>query len=63
MVFKVNRPLKTFVVSCESICAYTDAMIMPFELLEANTLHVLAPGVAVDFAWVIAKESNYAEPY
>jgi protein SCO1 len=61
MVLKVDRPHRTFVVSCESISGYMDAMIMPFEVHEAKELDGLAAGMAVDFTLVVEKESNYAE--
>jgi protein SCO1 len=61
MVLKVDRLHKTFIVSCDNIPGYMDAMIMPFEVREAKELEGLAPGMAVDFTLVIEKESNYAD--
>jgi protein SCO1 len=61
MVLKVDQPHKTFVVSCENIPGYMDAMVMPFEVREVKDLNGLAPGMKVDFTLVVEKESNYAE--
>ena len=61
MVLKVDRVRRTFVVSCDTIPGYMDAMIMPFQVREAKELDGLAPGMAADFTLVIEKESNYAE--
>jgi protein SCO1 len=61
MVLKVDQSHKTFVVSCESVPGYMDAMVMPFEVREVKDLDGLAPGVEVDFTLVVEKESSYAE--
>jgi protein SCO1 len=61
MVLKVNPSGKTFVVSCESIPGYMDAMVMPFEVHKAEELKELTPGMTVEFTLVVAKDSNYAE--
>jgi protein SCO1/2 len=61
MVLKVDQPRKIFVVSCQSIAGYMDAMVMPFEVRQVKDLDSLAPGMTVDFTLVIDKESNYAE--
>src|SRR6202453_4190323 len=61
MVLKVDQPHKIFVVSCQSIPGYMDAMVMPFEVRQVKDLDGLAPGMTVDFSLVIDKESNYAE--
>jgi protein SCO1 len=61
MVLKVDQPHKIFVVSCQSIPGYMDAMVMPFEVRQIKDLDGLAPGMTVDFTLVIDKESNYAE--
>jgi protein SCO1/2 len=61
MVLRVDPPHKTFVVSCQSIPGYMDAMVMPFEVREAKDLDGLTPGAEVDFTLVVEKESSYAE--
>src|ERR1700680_2653293 len=61
MVLKVDQPHKTFVVSCQSIPGYMDAMVMPFEVHQVKDLDGLTPGVEVNFTLVVEKESSYAE--
>jgi protein SCO1/2 len=61
MVLKVDQPNKTFVVSCQSIPGYMDAMVMPFEVHKVKDLDGLTPGVEVNFTLVVEKESSYAE--
>jgi protein SCO1 len=61
MVLKVDQPHKIFVVSCQSIPGYMDAMVMPFEVRQVQDLDGLTPGMTVDFSLVVDKESNYAE--
>ena len=61
MVLKVDQPHKTFVVSCQSIPGYMDAMVMPFEVHKVKDLDGLTPGVEVNFTLVVEKESSYAE--
>jgi protein SCO1/2 len=61
MVLKVDQPHKTFVVSCQSIPGYMDAMVMPFEVHKVKDLDGLTPGVEVTFTLVVEKESSYAE--
>jgi protein SCO1 len=61
MVLKVDRPHMIFVVSCQSIPGYMDAMVMPFEVRQVKDLDGLAPGMTVDFTLVVEKESNYVE--
>jgi protein SCO1/2 len=61
MVLKIDPSRKTFVVSCESIPGYMDAMVMPFEVHSAEELKGLTPGMTMEFTLVVAKDSNYAE--
>jgi protein SCO1/2 len=61
LVLKVDQHHKTFTVSCDSIPGHMDAMIMPFEVRDGKVLDGVAPGMAVDFALIIEKDSNYAE--
>jgi protein SCO1/2 len=61
MVLNVDQTHKIFVVSCQSIPGYMDAMVMPFEVRQVKDLDGLTPGMTVDFSLVIDKESNYAE--
>jgi protein SCO1 len=61
MVLKVDNAHKTFVVSCQSIPGFMDAMTMPFDVREAKELDGLAPGSIVDFTLVVDGGSSYAE--
>lgn len=61
LVLRVDPSHKTFVVSCESIPGYMDAMVMPFEVRDAKDLDGVTAGMTVDFTLDVAKESNYVE--
>jgi protein SCO1 len=61
MVLKVDPSHKTFVVSCQSIAGYMEAMAMPLEVHDSRELAGLAPGMTVEFALVVGRESSYAE--
>jgi protein SCO1/2 len=61
MVVRVDQPHKTFVVSCQSIPGYMDAMVMPFQVHDTKNLDGLAQGMTVDFTLVVEKASNYDE--
>jgi protein SCO1 len=61
MVLNVDQPHKKFVVSCQSIPGYMDAMVMPFAVRDGGDLAGVAPGMTVDFTLAIEKQSNYAE--
>ncbi|MGA2696188.1 MAG: SCO family protein [Terriglobales bacterium] len=61
MLLKVEPSHGSFVVSCQNIPGYMDAMVMPFRVREGKELEGLVPGVTVDFTLVVEKESSYAE--
>lgn len=61
MVVKVDQPHKSFVVSCQSIPGFMEAMTMPFDVLDAKELQGLAPGMTVEFQLVVDKDTSYAE--
>jgi protein SCO1 len=61
MLLKVDPSNKTMIVSCEAIPGYMDAMTMPFSVRDARALDVLQLGTAVEFIWVVDKDSSYAE--
>ena len=61
MVLKVDRPHKTFVVSCESIPGYMAAMTMPFDVREPKDLEGIVPGMTVEFTLVVGQKTSYAE--
>jgi protein SCO1/2 len=61
MVLKVDVAHKSFLVSCQAIPGYMDAMIMPFEVKDAKELEGLSQGTLVDFTLKVEKQSSYAE--
>lgn len=61
MVMKVDAAHKTFVVSCDTIPGYMEAMTMPFEVRTAKELQGLAPGTMVKFALTVDATSSYVE--
>ncbi len=61
LVLKVDQAHKTFLVSCQTIPGFMDAMTMPFEVRETKDLDGLTPGMTVDFTLVVEKESSYAK--
>jgi protein SCO1/2 len=61
MVLKVDAPHRNFVVSCQSIPGFMDAMTMPFDVHELKELNGLTPGMTVDFTLVVEKDSSYAK--
>ena len=61
MVLKVDRAHKTFLVSCQSIPGFMDAMTMPFDVRESKELEGLVPGVMVQFTLVVDGGTSYAE--
>lgn len=60
MVLKVDQANKSFVVSCQSIPGYMDAMVMPFEVREGKDLDGVAAGMTVNFDLLIEDSSSYA---
>jgi len=61
MVLRVDAAHRTLVVSCESIPGFMSAMIMPFEVRDAQVLNGITPGQTLDFTLVVEKTSTYAE--
>lgn len=61
MVLRVNPSAKTFVVSCQNIPGFMEAMTMPFEVRDAGELRGLAPGAMVNFTLVVDGEASHAE--
>lgn len=61
MVLKVDRDHKTFVVSCESIPGFMDAMTMPFDVRDVKQLNGLTPGMTVGFTLIVDRHDSYAE--
>ena len=61
MVVKADAAHKTFVVSCQSIPGYMEAMTMPFDVLQAKDLDGVGPGMTVEFTLVVDAQSSHAE--
>jgi protein SCO1 len=61
MLLKIDPSNKTMIVSCEAVPGYMDAMTMPFSVHDAKALDDLQAGMAVEFIWVVDKDSSYAE--
>jgi protein SCO1 len=61
MVLKVDQAHQNFIVSCQSIPGFMDAMTMTLDLPEAKELEGLTPGVMVDFTLVVGDASFHAE--
>jgi len=61
IVLEVAATHRTFVVSCEAIPGYMDAMEMPFSVHDPKTLEALKPGMAVTFTIVTRGKNLYAE--
>jgi protein SCO1 len=61
MVLRVDPAHRTLVVSCESVPGFMSAMIMPFEVRDAQILNGITPGQTIEFSLVVEKDSTYAE--
>ena len=61
MILKVDPPHKTFLVSCQSIPGFMEAMTMPFAVHDVKDLSGIAPGQIVEFTLLVDKDSTYAE--
>jgi protein SCO1 len=61
MVLKVDQAHKSFIVSCQSISGFMDAMTMTLDLADAKELEGLTPGAIVDFTLVVEDASSHAE--
>jgi protein SCO1 len=61
MVLKVDPPSKTFIVSCQKIPGFMDAMTMPFNVRSSKELKGVVPGTAVEFTLVLDKQTSYAK--
>jgi protein SCO1 len=60
MVLKVDPAHRTFVVSCQAIPGFMEAMTMPFNVRESKELHGLSTGAMVDFTLIVDQGSSYA---
>jgi protein SCO1 len=61
MVLTVDQPHKSFVVSCQSIPGFMEAMTMPFDVRQTAELQGVAPGMTVEFMLVVDRSTSYAE--
>jgi len=61
MVLKVDQAHNRFVVSCQAIPGFMDAMTMPFEVRTPNELDGIGPGAMVEFTLVVGRETSFAE--
>ena len=61
MVLKVDKLHKTFVVSCQPIPGFMEAMTMPFDVRAPKELEGVVPGAMVEFTLVVDSETSYAE--
>lgn len=61
MVLKVDQSHKSFLVSCDVIPGFMEAMTMPFDVHDAKELAGLFPGMMVSFTLVVDGSNSYAE--
>jgi len=61
LVVKVDSPLRTLVISCETIPGFMEAMTMPFTVQNVKELDGLFPGTMIEFTLVVENDSSYAQ--
>ncbi len=61
VVLKVDKAHKNFIVSCQDIPGFMNAMTMPFDVHETKELDGLTAGMTVEFTLVVDRESSYAQ--
>jgi len=61
LVLGVDRAHQTITVSCQEIRGYMDAMVMPFNVKDPNSMQGLAQGIQIEFTLVVTKEKSYAD--
>jgi protein SCO1/2 len=61
VLLQVDPQHRTMSVSCREISGYMDAMVMPFPVHDPKMLEGLEPGMTIEFALVVDKDSSYAE--
>jgi len=61
LVLKVDRPHRVFVVSCNRIPGYMDAMIMSFSVRKPESLDGVEPSAMVEFVLHVDGNSSYAD--
>jgi protein SCO1 len=61
LILRIDRPHRTFVVSCSAIPGYMEAMVMPIPVREEKMLDGLERSKVVDFTLVVDEDDSYAE--
>jgi protein SCO1/2 len=61
LVLKVDRPHKAFVVSCNRIPGYMDAMVMTFSVRKPENLDGIEPSATVEFVLHVDGDASYAD--
>ncbi len=61
LVLKVDRPHRVFVVSCNRIPGYMDAMVMSFSVRKPEGLDGVEPSAMVEFVLHVDGNSSYAD--
>jgi protein SCO1 len=61
LVLKVDRPHRVFVVSCNRIPGYMDAMVMSFSVRKPESLDGVEPSAMVEFVLHVDGNSSYAD--
>jgi protein SCO1 len=61
LVVKVDRPRNEFVVSCDRIPGYMDAMLMTFTVRKPENLDGIEPSSVVEFVLYVDGESSFAD--
>lgn len=61
LVLKVDRPHGVFVVSCNRIPGYMDAMVMSFSVRKPESLDGVEPSAMVEFVLHVDGNSSYAD--
>jgi protein SCO1 len=61
LVLSVDRAQKTFTASIHEIPGFMNAMVMPFNMHDAQVLDTLRAGEIIDFTLVVSKDASWAE--
>lgn len=63
LVLKVIPERNEIVLSMQEIPGFMDAMVMPLHVRQRRELDGLRPGMMVDFALIVTKDSSFAENF
>ncbi|MGC2163061.1 MAG: SCO family protein [Silvibacterium sp.] len=61
IVLKVDPAHHTFTASTQAIPGFMDAMVMPFNVRDAQEFHSLRTGEIIDFTLAVGKDASWAE--